>query len=68
MLTVLQVITSIILIVLIMLQERGSGLSNVFGGGGTPFDTRRGLEKRIYQATIVVAAAFLVLAILNLIS
>ena len=67
MLTALQVIVSIILIILVLLQERSSGLSNVFGGGGTPFETRRGLEKKIYQATIVTAAAFFILAILNII-
>ncbi|MEK7479538.1 MAG: preprotein translocase subunit SecG [Patescibacteria group bacterium] len=68
MLITLQVITSIILIVLVLVQERSGGLSGVFGGGATPFETRRGLEKRIYQATIIVAAAFFVLAILNLIT
>ena len=68
MIPALQVIVSIILIILVLLQERSSGLSNVFGGGGAPFETRRGLEKRIYQATIVVAAAFFVLAIVNLIA
>ena len=67
MLTALQVIVSIILIVLVLIQERSSGLSSAFGGTGTPFETRRGLEKRIYQATIVTAAAFFVLAVINLI-
>ena len=67
MITTLQVIVSIILIILVLIQERSSGLSNVFGGGGTPFETRRGLEKRIYQATIVTAAAFFILAVVNLI-
>lgn len=68
MITILQVITSIILIALILVQERSSGLSNVFGGGGGgPAQTRRGAEKKIYQATIFAAVAFFTLAVLNLI-
>ncbi len=69
MLIIIQVVVSIILIVLVLLQERSSGLSGVFGGdGGTPYQTRRGLEKIIYWATIVAAAIFAVLAIVKLIS
>lgn len=64
-----QVIVSIILIILILLQERSSGLSGVFGGGGgTPYQTRRGLEKFIFVATIVTGVVFIILAILNLVT
>lgn len=63
-----QIIVSIILIALVMIQDRTSGLSGVFGGAGaTPYQTRRGLEKSIYWATIVAAALFAILAILNLV-
>jgi protein translocase SecG subunit len=63
-----QIIVSIILIALILVQDRTSGLSGVFGGAGaTPYQTRRGLEKVIYWATIVAAILFALLAILNLI-
>ncbi len=62
-----QIIISIILIGLIIIQERSSGLSGVFGGqGATPYETRRGLEKFIYWGTIGAAAIFVILAILNL--
>jgi protein translocase SecG subunit len=68
MLTIAQVIVSIVLIVLVLMQERSSGLSGVFGGGGaSPYQTRRGLEKATFWATIIAAAAFGVLAILNLV-
>lgn len=68
MLIIAQVVVSIILIVLILLQERGSGLSELFGGGGgTPYQTRRGLEKIIFWATIVAAILFAALAVANLI-
>jgi preprotein translocase subunit SecG len=67
MLTIAQVAVSIILIVLVLLQERGGGMGAIFGGGaGTPYQTRRGLEKGIFWGTIVSAAAFAILAIINL--
>lgn len=53
--SILQIIISVVLIILILLQERGSGLSGVFGGSGEGFyQTRRGLEKIIFIATIVL--------------
>ena len=68
MISILQILISIILIALILIQERSSGLSNVFGGGGgTPYQTRRGAEKIIFIATIVSAILFLALAVLNLV-
>ncbi len=67
--TIAQIIVSILLIVFVLLQERGGGLGSVFGGGGegTPYHTRRGLEKSIFIGTIVLAVAFAALAILNLV-
>ncbi|MDI6717941.1 MAG: preprotein translocase subunit SecG [Patescibacteria group bacterium] len=64
-----QIIVSIALIVLILLQERSSGLSGIFGGGGDGggfYQKRRGFEKLIFAATIVLAVAFAVLSLLNL--
>lgn len=67
MLTIAQIIVSIILIGLVIVQERSSGLSGVFGGGGgTPYQTRRGLEKGIFWATIIAAFLFAALAIYHL--
>ncbi|MBI4994487.1 preprotein translocase subunit SecG [Candidatus Peregrinibacteria bacterium] len=64
-----QIIISAVLITLILIQERSSGLSNVLGGaGGTPYQTRRGLEKTIFWATIVSGIIFAGLAIWNLLS
>ncbi len=63
----LQILISAALVVLILLQERSAGLSGVFGGEGGFYQTRRGLEKTIFRGTIVLAIAFLALAILNLV-
>ena len=68
-LTILQVIVSIIIIALILLQERSGGLSGFFGGGGGEggfYQTRRGLEKIIFTATIICLAVFAALSLLNL--
>jgi len=63
---ILQVIVAITLIILIMLQERSSGLSGAFGGSGESFARqRRGFEKIIFNLTVVSLTAFIVLSILN---
>lgn len=67
-LAVIQVIVSLIIIILILLQERSSGLSGIFGGGdgGAFYQTRRGVEKIIFAATIALAIIFLGLSIAQL--
>ncbi|MBI3046147.1 MAG: preprotein translocase subunit SecG [Candidatus Harrisonbacteria bacterium] len=70
MLAIAQITVSIILIILILLQERSSGLSGILGGGegeGRFYQTRRGLEKFIFWSTIVLAALFALLALTDLI-
>ncbi len=66
--TIAQVLVSLILIVLILLQERGAGASGLFGSSEAGFyQTRRGVEKTIYIATIVLVVIFALLSILNLV-
>ncbi len=66
-LQIVQIMISIAMIVLIILQAKGSGLGRLFGGegGGTITKTRRGLEKTMFQITIVLAVAFMALAIVT---
>ena len=61
-----QIAVSIALIVLITIQQRGAALGSAFGGGGEFYSTRRGVQKKIYYATIVLATLFLVLGVLNI--
>lgn len=66
-LAISQVIVSVIIIVLILLQERSAGLSGIFGGDSSSFyQTRRGMEKTIFAATIGLAVIFLALSIAQL--
>lgn len=63
-----QIVVSILLIAAILLQKRGAGLSAAFGGSadGGSYATKRGLEKIVFNATIVLAGLFLFSAFLNL--
>jgi preprotein translocase subunit SecG len=66
MIATLQIIVSVALIILILIQERSSGLSGVFGGGGGEvYSQRRGLEKSLFGLTVFLAVAFAVLSLLN---
>jgi preprotein translocase subunit SecG len=62
----LQIIVSIILIVLIAIQQRGAALGAGFGGGGEVYSTKRGAQKKIYYATVVTVTLFLILGVLNI--
>lgn len=67
MLAFIQVLVAVVLVVLILLQERSAGLSGLLGGeGGGFYQTRRGLEKIVFRATIVLAVVFVALAIYQL--
>lgn len=57
-LKILQIILAIILVILILLQQRGAGLGAAFGGEGNVYRSRRGIEKFLFYATIVVATLF----------
>lgn len=48
----------------ILLQQRGASLGAGFGSSGELFTTRRGLDKNLYEATIVLAVIF-ILSILS---
>ena len=63
---IVSIIISVALIVMILLQVRGGGLGNMLGGdaGGGIARTRRGLEKTLFQITIGLAIAFMVVSIL----
>jgi len=61
-----QIIVSLLLVIAILLQNRGSGLSAVFGGGGNIYRTKRGLEKGLFTLTIILVFLFIAIGVLNL--
>lgn len=56
----IQIVLSVLLVVCILLQQTGAGLGGAFGGDNfsAGFHTRRGLEKYLFYATIVIAILF----------
>ena len=64
---VIQIIISVTLIALVLLQAKGSGLGGIFGGDGGVYRTRRGVEKTLYQATIGLAIFFFVISMISVI-
>ena len=68
-LQVIQVILAIALIVIIILQAKGQGLGSLFGGGDSGMGitkTRRGLDRTLFQITIILSALFLLNAVIQL--
>lgn len=62
----IELLVAIILIALLVVQARGGGLGGIFGGWGTPtFRTRRGIERTLFRLTIILAALFVVVAIVT---
>ena len=53
-----QDIIGVFLVISILLQARGSGLSATFGGDSSVYRSRRGIEKRLWQFTILLAILF----------
>lgn len=65
-LAIIQIIISVLLVGAILLQQRGTGLSATFGGEGNVYRAKRGLEKIIFAATIVLAALFFASALASI--
>ena len=58
-----QILVAIVLTVVILLQAKGSGIGTALGGGTSgSFRTRRGVEKTLFQLTIVLAIVFLIIS------
>ncbi len=62
-----QLVLAVFLVLAILLQTRGAGLSGTFGGDSAVYTTRRGPEKFLYWLTVILALLFIALAILSLI-
>ena len=63
--SIAQIIIAIAIIVVVLLQSRSSGgLGGIFGGDSSIFRTRRGVEKTLFNFTIVLAVAFVIISLL----
>lgn len=57
-LKIIQVVVAILLMLAILLQNKGSAVSGIFGGGGNIYMTKRGFDKFLVWSTIVLATVF----------
>jgi preprotein translocase subunit SecG len=58
-LTIFQVVVAILLILTILMQEKGVGLSATFGGGGEFYRSRRGIDRLLFIFTVVLSLLFI---------
>jgi len=68
--SILQIITvgsAVLMILAILLQQRGASLGAGFGSSGELYTTRRGIDKNLYEATIILAVIFVLSILVGLI-
>ena len=58
-----ELVVAVLMIITILLQQKGSGLGSVFGGADNVYATKRGAEKFIFISSIVLSVLFLGLAL-----
>lgn len=61
-----QILVSAALMLAVLLQARGAGLSGTFGGDSAVYRSRRGIEKRLFQFTIILGVLFVIFSLANL--
>ena len=64
---IVQILISTLIIVAVLMQNRGAGLSAVFGGGGNIYRTKRGLEKGLFTLTIILVVLFVLAGVVSLV-
>ena len=63
----LQILIALLLVVVVLLQPQGTGLGRAYGGSGTSYRSKRGMEKAMFFGTVVLAVTFAILAVINVI-
>lgn len=58
-LTVFQIVVSVLLVFVILFQEKGVGLSSTFGGGGEFYKSKRGIDKLLFTVTVILSILFI---------
>jgi len=62
-LTIAQLVLAVALIIVLALQVKGGGLGGIFGQADGVYRTKRGVEKTLFQVTIVLSVLFIILSI-----
>ena len=64
--SIAQIVLAIALVLAILFQVRGGGLGGIFGQSTTVYRTKRGVEKTLFQVTIVLVVLFVIISIVML--
>lgn len=67
-LLIIQSVLSVLIVVSVLLQSQGSGLGSTWGGGGETYHTKRGMEKVLFNLTIVFIILFALSSIASLVA
>ena len=65
-LSIAQIVIAVALVLAILLQVKGGGLGGIFGQADSVYRTRRGIEKTLFQLTILLAVIFVVVSVIAL--
>lgn len=63
----IQIAIALMLIIIILLQNRGTGLSGIFGGSGNVYLAKRGADKILFITTIILSALFLLISLTSVV-
>jgi preprotein translocase subunit SecG len=66
-LNIIQIIVSIALIALTVVQSKSAGLGRMFGSDSPIYRTRRGVEKTLYNVTIILGVVFFLTSLLSVV-
>ncbi|TAK27935.1 MAG: preprotein translocase subunit SecG [Chloroflexota bacterium] len=64
-LNIVQIVLSVVLVVVVLMQTKGSGIGGIFGAETSVFRTRRGVQKTLFQFTVALAILFVVVSLLS---
>lgn len=64
-LSLVQIIVSIVLILVVLLQTKGSGFTGAFASDSSVYRSRRGVERTLFNFTIVLAVVFVLISIVT---
>ncbi len=63
---IIQFILAALLVAVILLQQKGTGLSGVFGGSSNIYSTKRGVDRILHLSTIIISVIFFTLSLIRL--
>jgi len=67
-LNIIQIVISVLLIVVILFQVKGGGIGGIFGQAESVYRTKRGVERWLFWATIILSALFIILALATIVA